>query len=330
MCPNEISGNWQVEIMIELRYGIMSTSSIAPRFVNAVREAGAGEIVAISSRTLTKAQEKAELWGIPKAYGSHQALLEDDNVNIVYISSVNSEHYILAKQALEMGKHVICEKPCTTSSEDTRRLFSLAREKGLFLMEAQKMLFLPTILEIRNRIASGELGEIYMAQLTHSFSSGYNSWQFEPSLGGGTLLSSGIYAVQLLQFLFGEIAQISGVRSVLENGGEWQYAITGRMACDVLFTIQNSTRVSLENCAKIYGTKGYVVIPEYWKARKAIIYKQGVAPETIEFPCEYELIYESSHIAKCIQEGRTESPVVTEDVSVAGISALEAVIESWK
>lgn len=312
-----------------LRYGILSTSSIAPRFIAAVREAGAGEIVAVSSRTLEKAQEKAALWNIPKAYGDHQALLEDANVNIVYISSVNSQHYALAKQALEMGKHVVCEKPCTVSSADTRKLFALAREKGLFLMEAQKMLFLPTILEVRNRIASGQLGEIYMAELSQSFSAGYNSWQFEPSLGGGTLLSSGIYAVQLLQFLFGEIDHISGVRSVLENGAEWQYVLTGRMACDVLFSAQNSTRVTLENSAKIYGTKGYVVIPEYWKARKAVIYIQDREPEVIEFPCQYELMYEAMHIAECIHSGKMESPVVSEAVSIAGISALEAVMEGW-
>ena len=315
--------------MDQLRYGILSTSSIAPRFIAAVREAGAGEIVAVSSRSLEKAQQKADLWNIPKAYGDHQALLEDGNVNIVYISSVNSQHYELAGKALEMGKHVVCEKPCTTSSEDTRRLFALAREKGLFLMEAQKMLFLPTILEVRNRMESGQLGQIYMAELSQSFSAGYNSWQFEPSLGGGTLLSSGIYGVQLLQFLFGEIAHISGVRSVLENGAEWQYVLTGIMACDVLFSAHNSTRVTLENSAKIYGTKGYVVIPEYWKARKAVIYIEGREPETIEFPCKYELMYEAMHIAECLRTGKTESPVMTQQVSVSGIRALETVMESW-
>ena len=132
---------------MNLRYGILSTSSIAPRFIAAVRESGAGEIAAISSRTLSKAKEKAELWKIPTAYGSHEELLSDKNINIVYISSVNSAHYPLAKQALEAGKHVICEKPCTTSAAHTKELFSLARERGLFFMEAQKMLFLPAILE---------------------------------------------------------------------------------------------------------------------------------------------------------------------------------------
>ncbi len=146
--------------MEQLCYGIISTSSIAPRFISAVRTSGAGEILAVSSRTLQRAKEKAAQWDIPKAYGSHKELLEDENVNTVYISAVNAQHYPLAKMALEMGKHVICEKPCTTKAEHTRELFALAREKGLFFMEAEKMLFLPAILEVKTRIAAGDQGEI--------------------------------------------------------------------------------------------------------------------------------------------------------------------------
>ena len=123
------------ENSVKLRYGILSTSSIAPRFISAVRISGAGEIVAVSSRTRQKAEEKAAQWDIPKAYGSHKELLEDENIDIVYISAVNAQHYPLAKLALQMGKHVVCEKPCTTTAVHTRELFALAKEKGLFLME---------------------------------------------------------------------------------------------------------------------------------------------------------------------------------------------------
>jgi len=315
--------------MNKLRYGILSTSSIAPRFIAAVRAAGAGEIVALSSRTLDKAKEKAALWNIPKAYGSHEELLADSDVNIVYISSVNAQHYPMAKAAILAGKHVVCEKPCTASAANTRELVSLAREKGLFLMEAEKMLFLPAILEVKRRIEAGELGEIYMAELSHSFSAGYNTWLFDPTAGGGTLLSSGIYAVQLLQWLFGSIKTIGGVRSVTESGGEWQYALSGEMEEGLLFHIKNSSRVNLENTAKFYGTKGIVEIPEYWKARKAVFQIDGET-EVAEFPCEHELSYEAAHIAECIENGLLTSPVVTEALSVAGITALEQVKLQWK
>ena len=315
--------------MEQLHYGILSTSSIAPRFIAAVRAADAGEILAVSSRTLEKAKEKAAQWGIPTAYGSHQALLEDDRINIVYISAVNSQHYPLAKAALEQGKHVVCEKPCTTSAAQTRELYALARKMGLFFMEAEKMLFLPALLEVRRRMDEGFLGEIYMAEMSHSFSAGYNTWMFDPTVGGGPLLSSGIYAVHLLLWLFGPIARISGVGSHMENGVEWQYVLTGETESGVLFNAKNSTRAILDNTARIFGTKGWVEIPEYWKARKAVFHLPGKEPETVEFPCEHELRYEATHIHDCFSRGLLCSPVVTEALSVSGIAALEAVKAQW-
>ena len=121
-----------------IRYGILSTSSIAPRFIAGVRAAGGAEVVALSSRTLEKAQEKAQQWQIPTAYGNHTELLKDPQVDVVYISTVNAQHYPWAKAAVEHGKHVVCEKPCTTSASQTRELFQLAKGKGLFFMEQYK------------------------------------------------------------------------------------------------------------------------------------------------------------------------------------------------
>lgn len=314
---------------MELQYGILSTSSIAPRFIAAVRAAQAGSIAAISSRSYEKAAQKAELWEIPKAYGSHDALLNDPQVNIVYISTVNAQHYPWARAALEHGKHVVCEKPCTTSAAQTKELYALAKEKGLFFMEAEKMLFLPAIEELRQRIQSGFLGQICMAELSHSFSAVYNNWMFDPKAGGGTLLSSGIYAVHLLLWLFGPLASIRGERRSMPNGVEWQYILTGATESGVQFCAKNSTGAILDNTARIFGSKGWVEIPEYWKARRVIFHLTGEEPEILDFPCEHELVYEARHIRDCLNAGLLSSPVVTADLSTDGIAALETVKESW-
>lgn len=314
--------------MESLRFGILSTSSIAPRFIAALREAGVGEVVALSSRSLEKASEKAAAWEIPVAYANHLQLLEDKNVNIVYISNVNAQHYTWAKAALEHGKHVVCEKPCTTTETQTRELFRLAREKNLFLMEAEKMLFLPVLLETKKRIENGDIGEITMAELSHSFPASYNGWMFDKDAGGGTLLSSGIYAVQLILWLFGDIKEICGRASKLETGVEWQYILTGETQSGVLFSAKNSTRAKLDNTCRIFGSKGYVEIPEYWKARTAIFHTES-GEDTVHIPCQHELIYEVQHIAQCFQKGLLTSPVVTEEISCKGIRALEQVKENW-
>lgn len=311
---------------MELRYGILSTSSIAPRFVAAVRASGKGEIVALSSRTSEKAKEKAAAWDIPKAYGDHLELLEDKDVNIVYISNVNTAHYPWAKAALEHGKHVVCEKPCTTTEAQTRELYALAREKGLFFMEAQKMLFLPAVLAVKERLA--DLGQITMAELSHSFAASYNGWMFDEKAGGGPLLSSGIYAVQLMAWLFGKITAIRGTASKLDTGVEWQYILTGETEQCILFSAKNSTKATLDNTCRIFGEKGWVELPNYWKARKAIFHVDG-KEEVLEFPCEHELMYEAIHIADCMEKGLLNSPVITEEISLEGIRAIEVVKSNW-
>ena len=311
---------------MELRYGILSTSSIAPRFIAAVRACGKGEIVAVSSRSLSKAQEKAALWNIPTAYGSHEELLRDEKVNIVYISNVNAQHYPWAKKALLAGKHVICEKPCTTSYAHTKALYELAQEKGLFFMEAQKMLFLPAVLEAKKRLS--DLGKVTMIELSHSFPGSYNGWMFDKEAGGGPLLSSGIYAVQLIHWLFGPITQIGGTAS-MEKGVEWQYILTGRTEQGVLFSAKNSTRAVLDNTCRIFGEKGYIELPNYWKAQKVIFRIDG-KEEILEFLCQYELSYEAEHIADCLEKGLNNSPVITKELSLAGIKAIEKVKQQWE
>ena len=190
------------------------------------------------------------------------------------------------------------------------------------------MLFLPAVLAVKERLA--DLGQITMAEMSHSLAASYNGWMFDEKAGGGPLLSSGIYAVQLLIWLFGGIKTIFGQRSANEAGVEWQYILSGETENGVLFSAKNSTQAILDNTAKIYGTKGWVEIPEYWKARKAVFHFPGKPEETAEFPCEHELIYEVEHILQCFAEGILESPVVTQRLSVAGITALETVKEQWR
>lgn len=311
---------------MQLCYGILSTSSIAPRFIAAVRASKRGEIVAVSSRSLEKAQAKAKEWNIPTAYGSHDELLADKQVNIVYISNVNSQHYPWAKAALQAGKHVICEKPCTTSEAHTKELYELAKQKGLFFMEAQKMFFLPAVLAAKDALES--LGQITMVEMSHSFAATYNGWMFDKSAGGGPIFSSGIYAIQLMLWLFGEIEEICGKANKFDDGVEWQYILTGKTKSGVLFSAKNSTKATLDNTCRIFGEKGYIELPNYWKAQKVIFNIDGKC-ETKEFPCEHELVYEAQHIAECIEKGLKNSPVITKEISLQGIRAIEKVKSEW-
>ena len=253
-------------------------------------------------------------------------MLQDENVNIVYISNVNTAHYMWANAALLAGKHVICEKPCTTTAEQTAELYDLAQTLGLFFMEAQKMLFLPAVLHAKKQLEA--IGKITMVEMSHSFPGSYNGWMFDKAAGSGPLLSSGIYAAQLLIWLFGDIKVIRGTASKDENDVEWQYILTGETESGVLFSAKNSTRSVLDNTCRIFGEKGYLELPNYWKAQKLCIHTDGQT-QVLEFPCQHELMYEAVHIQECIDQGLLSSPVITKELSCAGIRALETIKANW-
>ena len=188
------------------------------------------------------------------------------------------------------------------------------------------MLFLPAVLAAKQHLQ--DLGEITMVTLSHSFAATYNGWMFDAAAGGGPLLSSGIYAVQLISWLFGEITDIHGTAGKLDTGVEWQYILTGETEQGVLFSAKNSTRAVLDNTCRIFGQRGFIELPNYWKAQKVILHIDGQT-DILEFPCAHELVYEVAHIADCMEQGLLNSPVITEDLSLQGIRAIERVKAGW-
>lgn len=339
---------------MKLRIGILSTASIVPRLIGAVREAenlmsaqtestspsaaqpagGSLEgcvVSAIASRSLEKARQKAELWGIPKAFGSYEELIQDPEIDIVYIAVINSEHYRLTKLALGARKHVFCEKPFTLEAGQARELFALARDRGLFLMEMQKTVFLPVICKVRELIQSGSFGPITMADFSSSYAPDYNGWFFDAAKGGGPLYGNAEYSLQLMQYLLGCFAsEWTGLRTKSGTGVEDQFSLVVRMEDDTLYTNKTSMRSETIHTGYIYGEKGYIEIPDYWKARKALLHYKGKSePVVLEAPCEYELMYEVLHGEACIRQGLTESPVMTEEMTVRALEVLADIQKLW-
>lgn len=310
--------------------GILSTASIVPRFLNACRQLDNCRVTCIASRNLEKASEKAKQWGIEKAYGSYEELLASD-VDIVYVAMINSEHYKYAKLALENGKNVFCEKPMTLSEENSRELFALAKEKGLFIMEMQKTLFLPVIKKVKELIDEGKLGAVRMADFSSSFKSNYNTWMNDPGKGGGAFYNNLIYSVELMQYLKGVgFKGFGGMCVKSDTGVEDQFSVSLLMEDGTLVANKTSTLVDTCHFAYIYGEKGHVEIPEYWKARKATVYYDDGTSEELDYPCDYELVYEVEHALGCMDKGLKQSPVVTEKLTVDSIRLINEISNSWK
>ncbi len=324
---------------MKLRIGILSTASIVPRLIGAVRAAEStalpGEgctISAIASRNPENARQKALLWNIPKAFGSYEELIESKEADIIYIAMINSRHYHYAKLALEAGRHVLCEKPFTLDPSQAEELFSLARKKGLFLMEMQKVVFLPVMQKLKNLIQNGAFGRITMADFSSSFDPGYNGWFFDAAKGGGPLYGNAGYSLELMQYLLDcYAADWTGLCTRSRSGVEDQFSMIVRMENDTLYTNKTSIRSDTIHTGYLYGEKGYIEIPDYWKARKALLHYKDRArePVVLEEPCEYELMYEVMHAEQCIRQGLVESPVMTEEMTVRAVRVLHEIHKLW-
>ena len=315
-----------------IRYGILGAANVAPRFIKAVQNSMDGIVTAIASRDILKAQRMAVDLGVSKFYGSYFGLLEDPEIDAVYIATPNSLHKEHMLSALEHGKHVVCEKPFALYESDAHEVFRLAREKGLFVMEAQKSVFLPVTLEIKNILDSGELGRIRLIDYCQSATGFIQEWFYRQESGGGALNGSLSYPLEHAMFLTGsEIEKATGTGSLGETSVDLQCAVSVRLKDGTLLTSRITTLVETKGMAVVWCEKGHVEIPDFWKARNAKVFFNDGRTIEIDYPCVHEMTFEVEHINQCITEGLSESPVMTERMTCMSAKALEDVRkEIWQ
>lgn len=316
--------------MDKIRYGILSAANIMPRFVNAVKDSMNGEVVAIASRSLEKAKEKARELSIPRSYGDYKDLVADPEVDVVYIPTVNALHYDHIMMSLDAGKHVVCEKPFVMTRRQAEEVFRVAKEKGLFLMEAQKSVFLPVTQEIREIIQSGALGKIWLLDYMQSATGFIQGWFHEKEMGGGALYGSSSYPIEHARFIMGEdIVAYQGIGTFGDGNVDTQCCMSMRMEGGALLTSRISTVVDTENLTTIVGEKGRIEIREFWKARKATVYFHTGENREIDHPVKHEMVYEIDHINECLGKGLLQSPVMDEGMTIKTCTITEDIVNSW-
>lgn len=152
-----------------LRWGIAGAGSVSHDFASVVETLSSEEhqIVAVGARDLNRAEEFAQRFNIPKAYGSYLELARDPNVEVIYVGVLNHKHLEVSLLMLEHGKHVLCEKPMCLNEKQARKLIECARKKNLFLLEGIWSRFFPSYQYIREQIESGKLGDIERIDLEY-------------------------------------------------------------------------------------------------------------------------------------------------------------------
>ena len=194
-----------------MRLGIVGAGMIVRGLFTFIHEVEGIELEAIASteKSIDKVRQMAKENHVKKAYLNFDELLNDEDIDVMYIATPNHLHYQMCKQALERGKHVICEKPFTSRIEELEELSQLAKEKHLFLFEAISTQYLPNVLKIKEKL--NELGNIKIVTANYSqYSSRYNAFKegiiqpaFDYTKSGGALMDLNIYNIHLLVALFG-------------------------------------------------------------------------------------------------------------------------------
>jgi len=188
-----------------LRIGILGCANIAKQFARDVADSPLLSVQAVASRDITKSQAFAQANGIARAHGSYEALLADTNLDAIYIPLPNSLHAEWAIRAMQAGKHVLCEKPLTLSLAEVTRMFDVARQHGVMLLESYPYWFQPQTRDLLACLSSDKIGEVRSMQASFGFTLGNpdTNIRMKPELGGGALLDAGSYPISLIRLVMG-------------------------------------------------------------------------------------------------------------------------------
>ncbi len=287
-----------------------------------------GDITAVASRSIERADAFAERHRIPTRHEGFEALAADPDVDVVYVATPHSRHEADTIAFLEAGKHVLCEKPFALNSAQARRMVDEARSRGLFLMEAMWSRFLPAYSMLTDIIGSGRIGEVQLVDADFGFRRQVDPQHrlFAPELGGGALLDLGVYPVQLCHLLLGAPTGISARGTIGTTGVDELTVALLEHDGGALGVVGASLSTPLGCTARISGTRGWVELPAMMHCPDSLTVGSDAGVETLQAGWEGDgLRFQVEHVQRCIAEGLTESPVMALDESVAIAATLDSV-----
>ena len=295
----------------KIRWGILSTGWIAHKFATALKVVENSQLYAVGSRQMETAQKFAQEFNIPKVYSSYEELVLDPDIDVIYVGTPHNLHIENTLLALNHGKHVLCEKPLGVNYKEADLLIQTAKDKNLFLMEALWSRFLPNIIKTKELIDAGVIGEVKL--LTASFSilsdNGPEHRHYNIDLCGGTILDTGIYNIFLSLLLLGKPKRFSAIAGLDKQGGDNNCSYTFQYEKDTLAIMYSSFLADKPVTAEIHGTKGTIMLDNWWFCPGKIRLIKPDGSETVfdfEFKSNgYE--FEAQEVTNCILAGKTQS-----------------------
>ena len=305
-----------MESLNKIRFGIIGCGNIARRFSQALNQSAHAELFACAARDEERAKVFAKEYGAQKSYGSYQAILEDQDVDAVYIATVHSTHAQIAKDCIRAGKPLLCEKPFFINSSEAQEVIELGRERGVLMMEGFWTRTQPAYLKVKEWISEGRIGEARLIRAAFCFPVPYSeatksSRLWNPQLGGGALLDAGVYPYMYVTGLMGGPPQdFTAMVQRVDSGVDMSVIMCMRypgLLADCLTSIAGR----MDDSAIISGTQGYIKQHRFLGSRKAELYNQrGELVDSFSDPVEEGFIHEIDHFVQLIRSKDLESPLI--------------------
>ncbi len=292
------------------------------------------EVITIDSRNQETADTFGQKYNIPHCYSSYEALANDPDVDVIYIATPHVFHAENSILCMEAGKAVLCEKAFCINAGEAEKMILSARENNVFLMEALVTRHFPVIHQVLNWIKDGLIGEVRLVQANRCAREEFTleSRVMKRELGGGSLLDLGIYVIGFSSMIFGQPPQkATGFGFIGDYGSDEQGASILEYDNGALAILTFALRTDTVNEAYIYGTKGYIKLPDLFAVpHKASLHIKG-QPE-IKF--EKTIIgnglhYQVKEVHRCLRESLLESPRMPLEESLQIMETMDAIRSSW-
>jgi predicted dehydrogenase len=295
--------------MKKVRWGLLSTAHINRMLIPVIQNSERGELVAVSSRSEENARAYATQWGIPRSFGSYDAMLQSGSIDVVYISLPNHLHAEWSIRALQAGVHVLCEKPFALSLEEVDAVREASQKSNRAVAEAFMYRHHPQTKIVGDMVKSGKLGDVLLVRSDFSFQiKPANGIRLVAEYGGGALWDVGVYPVSLAQYIIGETpewvsaSQITGEGGVDETFSGLMHYVKGQTVL-----ISCSFRSPYYNHAEIIGTQGRLVLTRPFNGfdsdRHLLFYPDHGDPYEVPVPEEELYIGEVEDMHDVILEG---------------------------
>jgi predicted dehydrogenase len=291
-----------------LRWGLLGTARINRALIPPLRASPRNELAAVASRTPERAQAYAREWGIPRAFGSYQALLADPGIDVIYNSLPNALHAEWTIRAAQAGKHVLCEKPLAVTVEDVEAVAAAARRAGVVVAEAFMYRHHPQTLKVKELVEQGAIGPLRLVRGSFTFTlTRPSDVRLDPALGGGCLWDVGCYPINYARYVAGsEPREVFGWQMTGPSGVDEVFVGQMRFAGEAWAQFDAAFRLPFRVQMEIIGGAGVITVPQPYKPgeNERLLLKRGDETQTIVVPGQELYLGEVEDMADAVLLGR--------------------------